>query len=118
MIELSHSAHEPKIMRDKTRTELETDLVRIQTAIDELKASGDYYLQSWVSTAIPQGKKIAYPRVQSRLRQFDGKRVRHIRKEESIAYFQACCDRGQKIGQLQRAIDRLNKRLCPTQEVL
>ena len=113
MIELSHSAHELKMMREKTRTELETDLTRIQAEIDELKSLGDYYLQSWVSKSIPQGKNIAYPRVQSRLRQFDGKRVRHIRKNESIAYFEACCDRGQKIGKLQRAIDRLNECLNP-----
>ena len=98
-------------MREQTRTTIETEILRLQAAIEKLKSEGEYYLEAWVSDSKPSGKNKSYPRVQSRLSQFGGKKVRHIRQDESIAMFQAMCDCGQKIGKSQKTIDRLLKRL-------
>jgi hypothetical protein len=98
-------------MREQTRSAIEAEILRLRAAIEKLKSEGEYYLEAWVSDSKPSGKNKSYPRVQSRIAQFGGKKVRHIRQDESIAIFQAMCDCGQKIGKFQKAIDRLQKRL-------
>lgn len=90
---------------------IETEILRLQAEIEKLKSDGDYYLEAWVSDSKPSGKNKSYPRVQSRIAQFGGKKVRHIRQDEPVAMFQAMCDRGQKICKAMKAIDRLQKRL-------
>lgn len=98
-------------MRELTRVAIETEILSLQAAIEKLKSEGEYYLEAWVSDSKPSGKNKSYPRVQSRIAQFGGKKVRHIRQDESIAMFEAMCDCGQKLGKLQKAVDRLLKRL-------
>ena len=98
-------------MREQTRMTIETEVTRLQAEIEKLKSEGDYYLEAWVSDSKPSGKNKSYLRVQSRVSQFGGKKIRHIRQDESIAMFQAMCDRGQKIGKTEKAIARLQKRL-------
>jgi hypothetical protein len=98
-------------MRDQTRSAIEAEISTLQAEIEKLKSEGEYFLESWISGSKPSGKNKSYPRVQSRLSQFGGAKVRHIRQDESVPMFQAMCDRGQQIGKLQKAIDRLQKRL-------
>ena len=98
-------------MKPSTRAAIEANLEALYDQITALKAQGKYYLEAWISGSKPSGKTKSYPRVQSRLRQFGGKKVRHIRQNESVAEFAAMCDRGQKIGKLQKEVDRLQKRL-------
>lgn len=97
-------------MRQQTRIAIESELTSLQAGIEELKLT-EYYLEAWVSDSKPTGKNKSYPRVQSRISQFGGKKIRHIKQNESVQMFQAMCDRGQKIGKLQKSIDRLLKRL-------
>ncbi len=98
-------------MRDATRQRIEADLVQIESRISAIKAQGDYWLQAWISDSQPSGKKQAYPRVQSRLPQFGGKKVRHIRLGESVDEFQLMCDRGQRIGKLMKQREQIMARL-------
>jgi hypothetical protein len=98
-------------MREQTRSTFEAEITILQAEIETLKSQGEYYLESWVSDSKPSGKNRSYPRVQSRISQFGGKKVRHIRQNESVPMFQAMCDRGQKIGKALKVIDRLQKLL-------
>jgi hypothetical protein len=98
-------------MREQTRSAIEAEITTLQAEIETLKSQGEYYLEAWVSGSKPSGKNKSYPRVQSRIAQFGGAKVRHIRQDESVPMFQAMCDRGQQIGKAMKAIDRLQKRL-------
>ncbi|MBE9033311.1 hypothetical protein IQ266_26615 [filamentous cyanobacterium LEGE 11480] len=102
-------------MRDSTRSRLETELAELEAAISRIEAQGDYYLQAWVSGSKPSGKAQSYPRVQSRIAQFDGKKVRHIKKSESIDEYQGRCARGQQLGKLQKQADRISTKLNDAQ---
>jgi hypothetical protein len=98
-------------MRDSTRTQLETGLSQIEAQIRSIEAQGDYFLQSWVGGSKPSGKNKSYPRVQSRLPQFGGKKVRHICQGESVADWVEKCDRGQRIGKLIKRREQMMARL-------
>jgi hypothetical protein len=98
-------------MRPATRQRIEAELTQIEAQIKQIESEGDYLLQAWVGDSQPSGKRKAYPRVQSRLPQFGGKKVRHIRIGESIAAFEAMCDRGQQIGKLSKRREALLKTL-------
>ena len=111
IIESIRFAHEP--MRPSTEAKLEIQIAQLEMQITELRSEGDCLLQAWVSSAKPSGKAKSYPRVQSRLPQFGGKKVRHIGVGESIADWEAKCDRGQRLGKLIKQRDRLVQRLHP-----
>lgn len=98
-------------MKPSTRKAIEAEIDSLYSTIAALKRKGPYYLEAWIAGSKPGGKNKSYPRVQSRIPQFGGKKVRHIRQSESVAEFAAMCDRGQQIGKRQKAIDRLEKRL-------
>jgi hypothetical protein len=98
-------------MRDTTRARVETELSATEAQIKAIEAEGDYLLQSWVGGSKPSGKKKSYPRVQSRLPQFEGKKVRHICQGESVAEWEARCDRGQRIGKLIKRRGQMMARL-------
>jgi hypothetical protein len=98
-------------MRETTRARIETDLSELAVQIGVIKAEGDYLLQSWVGGSKPSGKRKSYPRVQSRLPQFGGKKVRHICQGESVAEWEAKCDRGQRIGKLIKQREQMMARL-------
>jgi phage I-like protein len=100
-----------KTMKPTTRAAIEAQIDTLRSEVAAIKKQGSYYLDAWISNSKPSGKKQSYPRVQSRIRQFGGKKVRHIRQNESVATFAARCYRGQRIGKLQKAIDRLEEKL-------
>ncbi|MBE9031809.1 hypothetical protein IQ266_18910 [filamentous cyanobacterium LEGE 11480] len=101
-------------MRDSTRDRLQTELAELEAAISSIEAQGTFYLQAWVSDSQPSGRAQSYPRVQSRIAQFDGKKIRHIRQGENVAEFVAACDRGQRIGKLRKRADRIAAKLTQT----
>ncbi|NJM47508.1 MAG: hypothetical protein HC860_16205 [Alkalinema sp. RU_4_3] len=98
-------------MRESTRQQIQAELNQLEAQIKAIEAEGDYFLQAWVSSSKPSERKQTYPRVQSRLPQFGGKKVRHIRQDESVADWVAMCDRGQKIGRLVKRREQLAARL-------
>jgi hypothetical protein len=98
-------------MRPATEAKLQIQIGQIEMQITELRSEGDCLLQAWVSKATPSGKMQSYPRVQSRLPQFGGKKVRHIRQGECVADWVDACDRGQRLGKLIKSRDRLVERL-------
>ena len=102
------TAHEPNLSQ---RADTAIELAQLEAEIRALQAAGEYYRQAWVSTVKPSGKAQAYPRIQSRLPQFGGKKVRHIRKGEDLSAIAAACARGQKIGQLEKRAARLRAKL-------
>ena len=99
-------------MRTTTRQRIESELVQIETQISAIESEGNYLLQAWICEVKPSGKKESYPRIQSRLPQFGGKKVRHIRKDESVADWLDACDRGQRIGKLMKQRDKLKAHLA------
>ncbi|MBF2078906.1 MAG: hypothetical protein IGR76_10410 [Synechococcales cyanobacterium T60_A2020_003] len=98
-------------MRDTTRERLQAELAELEAEISSIEGQGDYYLSAWVSKCKPSGKAQAYPRVQSRIAQFKGKKVLHIKQSESIVVYQERCDRGQRIGRLQKRAERIEAKL-------
>jgi hypothetical protein len=98
-------------MRLATEAKLQIQIGQIEMQITELRSEGDCLLQSWICEVKPSGKMQSYPRVQSRLPQFGGKKVRHIGRGECVADWANACDRGQRLGKLIKLRDRLAARL-------
>jgi hypothetical protein len=65
-----------------------------------------YLLDCWICYVAPAGRDVAYPRIQSRLKQFKGKRVMHLGRYKSVADYQARIDRGRRIKKIQTQLQK------------
>jgi hypothetical protein len=68
-----------------------------------------YLMDCWISYVAPAGRSVAYPRVQSRRKQFRGKKVMHLGRNKKVSDYQARIDRGRRIKTIQTQLQKYAK---------
>lgn len=68
-----------------------------------------YLMDCWICYVAPAGRDVAYPRIQSRRKQFKGKKVKHLGRYKSVEDYQAQIDRGRRIKQIQKQLKKYAK---------